>query len=67
MINIAEYPILSSFLNDDVQLISYQDALFIYRTNWHKINTKELTENELKLVNDLIKEYGNGHLLFSAS
>lgn len=61
MIIINNYPQLKLIAwNRHNQLIEEVEALELYEVNWRFIDVKNLTTGELSLINELVKNYGNG-------
>jgi hypothetical protein len=65
MITLENYPILKSMVQEDVLLISEQDAFYLYQNNWHLVDPTRLSNEEILFINELIEKVGNGVFMVS--
>lgn len=64
MIKLSDYPQLRliAWNRRADSVITEEEALALYEANWRWIEEKELTESERKLLEQLVKQVGNGVL-----
>ncbi|MBL8205287.1 MAG: hypothetical protein JNM09_13715 [Blastocatellia bacterium] len=64
MIKLSDYPQLSliAWNRHQESFISEEEALALYEANWRWIDEKTLTTRERKLIDQLVKNDGNGVL-----
>ena len=64
MIKLSDYPQLSliAWNRHQESLITEEEALALYEANWRWIDERTLTTKERKLIDELVKNAGNGVL-----
>jgi len=64
MIKLSDYPQLTliAWNRHQESFISEEEALALYEANWRWIDEKTLTTRERKLIDQLVKNDGNGVL-----
>ncbi len=61
LVDLADFPQLQQLCwNLNVEFLTRADALAIYERNWRLIDHASLTPIELKLIQELTRELGNG-------
>jgi hypothetical protein len=65
MIKLSNYPQLSliAWNRHNDSFVTEKEALALYEANWRWIEEDKLTEQELNLIEELVKKVGNGRLL----